>query len=58
MGKKTFQKRFTITKTGKLIRRHSNLGHNKAKKNNKTKRRNKRPIVAHKNNKQILHHLH
>jgi len=59
MSKRMFQKRLTITKTGKIIRRHSNLGHNKAKKSSKTKRQNKRLIITKRtSNKDLLRNLH
>jgi len=59
MSKRTFQKRFKVTKTGKIIRRHSNLGHNKAKKNSKIKRQNKKLVITKSiGNKDLLRNLH
>ncbi|MFA4999260.1 MAG: bL35 family ribosomal protein [Parcubacteria group bacterium] len=45
MARKTFSKRFKITKTGKIMRRQMGLSHFKSKKNSKIIR-NKRSSVA------------
>jgi len=59
MGKKTYQKRLKVTKGGKILRRHSNLGHNEAKKSSKTKRKNKRIIIVKQSSsKRLLKQLH
>lgn len=45
MAKKTFSKRFKITKTGKIVRRKMGLSHFKSKKSSKLIR-NKRSTVS------------
>jgi len=44
MGKNALQKRITITKTGKVLRRVGHQGHNQAKQSPKTKQRRKKTI--------------
>lgn len=51
---KLFRKRLKKTKTGKIIRRSSHLGHKKAKESAKIKRRRQRPILVEKQRKKIL----
>jgi len=58
MRRKLFKKRLKITKTGKILRRSANLGHNKAKVSSKVKRRRKRPISMPKHTKAIIRHSH
>jgi len=41
MSKKTFTKRFKVTKTGKILRRKMGLSHFKSKKNSKAIRNNR-----------------
>lgn len=59
MGTKAARKRIKLTPNGKLIHRHINLGHNKAKKRSKTKRNYKRPIVtSNPLAKKLNHYIH
>ncbi len=58
MRRKLFKKRLRITKTGKILRRSSNLGHTKAKDPSKVKRRRKRLISMPKHIKSIIKHSH
>lgn len=51
---KLFRKRLKKTKTGKIIRRSSHLGHKKAKEAAKVKRRRQRPVLVQKQRKKIL----
>ncbi|MFA5052657.1 MAG: 50S ribosomal protein L35 [Parcubacteria group bacterium] len=55
MARKTFQKRFRITKTGKIMRRKMGLSHFKSKKSPKIIR-NKRSssVLAHSDKRQIM----
>lgn len=45
MGKNLIDKRIKLTKSGKILRRHSHIGHNQAKKKSKVKRA-KRGLVC------------
>jgi ribosomal protein L35 len=55
MAKKTFQKRFKITKTGKIMRRKMGLSHFKSKKSPKTIRNKRSSVVlASSDKKQII----
>lgn len=58
MRKKLFKKRLKTTKTGKILRRSSNLGHTKAKDPSKIKRRRKKLISISKQKKSIIKHSH
>jgi len=58
MRRKLFKKRLKITKTGKILRRSSHLGHTKAKDSAKVKRRRKRLISMEKHKKTIIKHSH
>lgn len=58
MRRKLFKKRLKITKSGKILRRSSNLGHTKAKDPSKVKRRRKRLISMPKHTKAIIKHSH
>ncbi|MBP8617669.1 MAG: 50S ribosomal protein L35 [Candidatus Pacebacteria bacterium] len=54
MSRNLIQKRIKTTKTGKLLRRASHIGHNQAKKSRELKRSKKKPIVVHKTLKQSI----
>jgi ribosomal protein L35 len=53
MGKTSIQKRIKITKTGKVLRRISNQGHNQAKKSSKTKQQSRKSASFHLYAKQV-----
>lgn len=58
MRKKLFRKRLKVTKTGKILRRSSNLGHTKSKDPSKVKRRRQRIISIEKYKKSIIKYSH
>jgi len=57
--KKALTKRFKITKTGKILRRHSGLNHYQAKKSGQKKRKGRKWITVSKSEtKKIKRFLH
>lgn len=54
MRRKLFKKRLRMTKTGKILRRSSNLGHTKAKDPAKVKRRRQGLISMEGHKKNII----
>jgi|GEM_PF-1624349 ribosomal protein L35 len=54
MGIKAIKKRFAVTKTGKIMRRPSHLGHNQAKLPDKTKHRLKKRVGLYKTHSKYL----
>jgi ribosomal protein L35 len=55
MAKKTFSKRFRVTKTGKIMRRQMGLSHFKSKKSPKTIRNKRSPVaLSRSDRKQII----
>jgi len=58
MGKNLIDKRIKVTKSGKILRRPSHIGHNQAKKNSKTKRSKRGLILVNDFKKNIFKIYH